>query len=252
AIKLYLHNVYGSDPRSHPDYGRIVSQRHFDRLYNTLKLTNGNIVAGLLTECNSSELYIPPTVVTDVQDSDPLLQEELFGPILPVIVVDDIKDCLKYINSRSNPLALYIFGNSRDVQFIKDNTISGGICVNDVMLHMSTPSLPFGGFGGSGTGSYTGEYSINTFSHLRPILTRSMAFPPAPVDGARSPPYGGPENAYKYSLVKKGMYPTPRKAETSLFMYFLKLIPGWTLLAMAPDFIKALFKASSPMRRISK
>ena len=169
-----IEEFFGPDPKATPDFGRIVNRHHFARLSRLLEGTTGKAVYGGITD--PEELYIAPTILVDVDaDSDPLMAEEIFGPIFPVITVADAEEALRFINRRPKPLALYLFCEAADKgagsgkeslveRFIRE-TSSGALCVNDVVLHCSLDSLPFGGVGQSGMGAYHGRYSVDTFSH---------------------------------------------------------------------------------------
>ena len=167
GLQKCLQQFYGSDPAQSPDYTRIISQKHFRRLVNFLNC--GQIAIG--GEIKPEELYIAPTVVTNVSWTDPIMEEEMFGPILPVIEYQDITEAIALINSRPKPLALYLFTLNQSLQQrILEETSSGGVVFNDTILQFGLTSLPFGGVGDSGIGSYHGKKSFDTFSHDRSVL----------------------------------------------------------------------------------
>ncbi|CAG8724197.1 978_t:CDS:2, partial [Funneliformis caledonium] len=169
-----IKDSYGSDPQKSPDYGRIINQRHFDRLSNLLSQTNGKVVIG--GNSDRDDLYFEPTIVSDVPKDDSLMQEEIFGPVLPIVVVENIDESIKYINERDTPLALYPFSrNDKTVKYILDNTRSGGVVINDTMLHYSVSSLPFGGTGASGIGAYHGRHTFDIFTHKRSVMSSPLA-----------------------------------------------------------------------------
>ncbi|BCL37865.1 aldehyde dehydrogenase [Nostoc sp. MS1] len=171
AIQKTLKEFYGDNPAQSPDYGRIISHRHFERL--TKFLNNGKIVVG--GETNFEEKYIAPTILDNVALTDTVMQEEIFGPILPVIEYTDIKDAIALINSQAKPLALYLFTQNQPLQQrILQETSSGGVCINDTIMHIGVSSLPFGGVGDSGIGSYHGKASFDTFSHYKSVLKNSF------------------------------------------------------------------------------
>ncbi|BAY90937.1 MULTISPECIES: aldehyde dehydrogenase [unclassified Tolypothrix] len=171
AIKKCIKEFYGDNPAKSPDFARIISQKHFDRLANLLK--NGEVIIG--GEINSEELYIAPTLLDNVSLEDAVMQEEIFGPILPIIEYGDIKDAIALINSRPKPLALYLFTQNKSLQKrILQETSSGGVCLNDTVLQFGVPSLPFGGVSDSGIGSYHGKASFDTFSHRKSVLQNSF------------------------------------------------------------------------------
>jgi aldehyde dehydrogenase (NAD+) len=164
---------YGSDPMSSPDYPRIVNLRHFDRL--EALLSHGTIITGGIT--NRDQRYIAPTLITDVRSDSPLLTDEIFGPILPIIPFDDIDDCVEHINTHPTPLALYYFTTSnKRARYMVSHTESGGMCINDTIVHVANHHLPFGGKGRSGMGRYHGRYSFETFSHVKAVVSTTNRF----------------------------------------------------------------------------
>lgn len=170
AIKKALHAFYGDDPAKNEDYGRIVSRGHFERLAKYLR--DGNVVHGGAHD--AEDLYIAPTILTDVLPEAPVMQEEIFGPILPVAEFDNLDDALGLLRDRPTPLALYVFTSDRATEArVLANTRSGGACVNDVVSHMIGTGLPFGGLGASGMGAYHGRAGFEAFSHQRAILQRA-------------------------------------------------------------------------------
>ncbi|XP_078080820.1 aldehyde dehydrogenase, dimeric NADP-preferring-like isoform X1 [Mustelus asterias] len=172
-ISTYLFEFYGADPQKSPDYGRIVNQRHFKRLMSLLE--GASVVYG--GQSDEENLYIAPTIVTDVDPGSKIMQEEIFGPLLPIVTVGSADEAISFINKRDKPLALYVF--SHDNKLIKRmiaQTSSGGVTVNDCMIHYTIDTLPFGGVGKSGTGAYHGKFTFDTFSHRRACVMRSLGF----------------------------------------------------------------------------
>ncbi|XP_048468655.1 aldehyde dehydrogenase, dimeric NADP-preferring-like isoform X2 [Rhincodon typus] len=162
---------YGADPQKSPDYGRIVNQRHFKRLMSLLE--GENVVFG--GQRDEKELYIAPTIVTDVDPSSRIMQEEIFGPLLPIVTVNCAEEAIDFINKRDKPLALYVFShNKKLIQRIIAETSSGGVTANDCLIHYSVDTLPFGGVGKSGIGAYHGKFSFETFSHRRACVLKSL------------------------------------------------------------------------------
>jgi aldehyde dehydrogenase (NAD+) len=191
ALKKYLQEFYGENPATSPDYARIIHQKHFHRLTNLLKC--GKVIIG--GETKPEELYIAPTLLDNVSLEDAVTQDEIFGPILPIIEYTDINEAITLINSRPKPLALYLFSQNKNLQKrILQETSSGGVCINDTVMQVAVSSLPFGGVGDSGMGSYHGKASFNTFSHYKSVLQNSL---PWDIDW-RYAPYQG-----KLSLLKK-------------------------------------------------
>jgi aldehyde dehydrogenase (NAD+) len=172
TIKQCLNEFYGQNPANSPDYARIINQKQYLRLVNLLQ---GDIIIG--GAANLETRYIAPTVINNVQWEDNIMQEEIFGPILPVIEYENINDVITHINLRDKPLSLYIFSNNYNLQHrVVQETSSGAIVINDVMKHLSASSLPFGGVGSSGMGSYHAKASFDTFSHYKSILNRPVFF----------------------------------------------------------------------------
>jgi aldehyde dehydrogenase (NAD+) len=191
AILKCLKEFYGDNPATSLDYARIIHQKHFDRLVNFLK--DGKIIVG--GESNSSDSYIAPTVIDKVSLTDAVMQEEIFGPILPVIEYTDIGEAIALINSRPKPLALYLFSQNKNLQKqVCQQTSSGGVCINHTVIQVAVSTLPFGGVGESGIGNYHGKASFDTFSHYKSVL-----YKPFLIDVKwLYPPYKG-----KLSLLKR-------------------------------------------------
>ena len=169
-MKKTIQDFYGDDPMQSVDYARIVNERHFQRL--TRLLSDGNIVAGGKTD--STTLYIAPTLIDRVSLQDSIMQEEIFGPLLPIMTFERLDQAIDMVNRLPRPLALYYFSNNaRNQQEILTKTSSGGGCINDTISHIGSLTLPFGGIGDSGMGAYHGKTSFDTFSHSKGILTRS-------------------------------------------------------------------------------
>jgi aldehyde dehydrogenase (NAD+) len=172
-FKESILELYGMNPIQKGDFTRIVSERHFQRLTSFLK--DGTIYYG--GEHDLNKLMIEPTVLVDVLWDDEVMQDEIFGPILPVLEFDDLSSMVNKIKSRAKPLALYTFSNSQDVQnYILTNVSFGGGCINDTVFHLSSPYLPFGGVGESGIGAYHGKGSFDVFSHEKSILKQTTLF----------------------------------------------------------------------------
>lgn len=175
---------YGEDPCENSAYPRIVNERHFDRL--AAMLPEDPAVGGRV---DRESLKIEPTLIeTTLNDQSPLMTEEIFGPLLPIVPYDNIHEALGYILSRPRPLALYLFSRNRKLQRRVVETIPfGGGCINDTISHIITPYLPFGGTGDSGMGAYHGRCGYETFTHAKSILSKPFR-PDLPV---RYPPLTG-------------------------------------------------------------
>lgn len=176
-----VRSFYGDDPRRSRSYARIISQRHFDRLSGLLE--EGDIVIG--GQVDAGDLYIAPTVIDGLDWESRAMQEEIFGPILPVLSYSELGEAIEAVNSRPKPLALYLFSLERDKQErVLRETSSGGVTINSTMLHESTQTLPFGGVGKSGFGAYHGKATFDTFTHYRSVLHQRL-----PLDFVLRPPY---------------------------------------------------------------
>lgn len=164
---------YGEDVLTSGRYGRIVSERHFDRLIEFLQ--DGKVVIG--GNYNEETLQIAPTVLDEVKWDSSVMQDEIFGPILPLIEYESVDEVVSAVHQKAKPLALYLFSESEEVQQQIINTVSfGGGCINDTIMHLATPHLPFGGVGESGIGQYHGEASFKTFSHFKSVLKQTTKF----------------------------------------------------------------------------
>ncbi len=168
-IKECVNTFFGDNPAKSNDYGRIINQRQFERLKNLL--SNGEIVIG--GEFNASEKYIAPTVLDNINLEDPIMQDEIFGPILPILTYENLDMAIAIINSKPKPLALYLFSNNQQKQNkILNETSSGGVCINDTIMQVAVTELPFGGVGDSGIGVYHGKASFDTFTHYKSLLKK--------------------------------------------------------------------------------
>jgi aldehyde dehydrogenase (NAD+) len=170
AMKKALHEFYGDDSARCEDYGRIVNQAHFERLVNYLR--DGKVVHG--GRHDAKDLFIAPTILADVSPDAAVMQEEIFGPVLPVLEFDKLDDALAGLRGKPTPLALYVFTRDRATEArVLAGARSGGVCVNDVGSHMIGTGLPFGGLGESGMGAYHGRAGFEAFSHQRAVLRRA-------------------------------------------------------------------------------
>ncbi|MEO0806310.1 MAG: aldehyde dehydrogenase [Cyanobacteria bacterium J06643_4] len=169
TLQRVISDAFGDNPIESPDLARLVSDRQFDRV---AKLLEGEeILIGGQTD--SAARFIAPTVLTNVSRESPVMQEEIFGPVLPVLTYGRVEDAIAQINARPKPLALYIFSNNKSLQNqILESTSSGGVCINDVVVHLAIWGMPFGGVGESGMGAYHGKTSFHTFSHMKSVLKK--------------------------------------------------------------------------------
>ncbi|MFA6717281.1 MAG: aldehyde dehydrogenase, partial [Victivallaceae bacterium] len=186
-----IKEFYGPDPRQSPDYPRIINTRHFDRL--SALMEDQKIFCGGAT--NREDLYISPTILDETSPESDIMQQEIFGPILPVISWTDFEEVIDFINARPKPLAMYYFSRSkRELDNLIKRTSAGGVAVNDTITHFINASMPFGGVGESGIGAYHGKYGFDTFSHFKPVMVKSTLID-IPV---RYPPF-----AKKLNLLRK-------------------------------------------------
>jgi len=186
ALKREFERLYGSDPLTSPDLGAIVNERRFGHLSGLLEGAAGRVLAGGQTD--PARRRISPTLIAvEDPDHDPLMQEELFGPLLPLVTVADLEEALERVRRGAKPLALYLFSRSRGAQErLLATTSSGSVAFNDVVVQAGIVNLPFGGVGASGMGAYHGETGFRTFSHRRSVVARPFRFD-LPF---RYPPYG--------------------------------------------------------------
>jgi acyl-CoA reductase-like NAD-dependent aldehyde dehydrogenase len=177
-----VREFYGEDPQKSPDYGRVINQRNFDRLKGLLG--SGRVAIGGQTD--ATERYIAPTVLVDVSPDSPIMQEEVFGPILPVLEIDSVEAVIAWVNSMPRPLGLYVFAEDLEVaERILAATESGDAAINDCSIHPLVPELPFGGVGNSGMGKYHGRWGFEAFTNARGVMYHSARIDP----GVRYPPY---------------------------------------------------------------
>jgi len=200
-IKQCIQEFYGDEPAKSPDYARIISRKHFDRL--AALLTDGEIaIKGQIViggQTNPEEKYIAPTVIDQVDWESPVMQEEIFGPILPVLEYTDLQNAIAQINAHPKPLALYFFSKDKQKQQqILEETSSGGVCINDTVMQVSVSTLPFGGVGDSGMGNYHGKASFDTFSHHKSVLKKGFRLDP----DWRYPPYKNKLSLFKHIISK--------------------------------------------------
>ncbi len=168
-VRLEIRKQFGIEPLLNPDYGKIINQKHFDRLNGLIAANSQSVICG--GNSDPETLRIAPTVMVNVSPDDAVMQEEIFGPILPVLTYHDLEEAERFVKEREKPLALYIFTGKKAVaeRFIRYVSFGGG-CINDTVLHLATSEMGFGGVGASGMGSYHGKKSFDTFSHEKSIL----------------------------------------------------------------------------------
>ena len=191
-LKNSIQQLYGNEPKESPDFPRIINDAHFDRLASLLD--SGEIVIGGKTD--KSTKYIAPTILDNVTLEEKIMQDEIFGPILPVLTYSSVEECIKIINARPRPLALYIFTADQNLEDRILSTVSfGGGAVNDTIAQLGNHHLSFGGVGASGFGSYHGKSSFDAFSHQKSVMKKPF-WPDVPI---RYAPY----DDLKLGLVRK-------------------------------------------------
>ncbi|XP_022230976.2 aldehyde dehydrogenase, dimeric NADP-preferring isoform X3 [Drosophila obscura] len=198
--KDVLKEWYGENIQSSPDLSRVINSGNFQRLLGLMK--SGRVAVG--GKYDAGERYIEPTILVDVKPNDPIMEEEIFGPILPIYTVESAYDAIKFINARESPLVLYIFTSETEVQNLFVNgTQSGGLCVNDTIMHYAVDVLPFGGVGMSGMGSYHGKYGFDTFTHKKSCLGKDLSAIGEKLASARYPPYSDRKGSFLSFLLRK-------------------------------------------------
>ena len=171
-MKSALVEMHGENPQKSPFYPRIINDEAMQRLLGLIK--NGRIIHG--GKFDLADKFIEPTFIDQLQPTDPVMQDEIFGPILPIFTFESIDEPINFINSHEKPLAFYSFGKNKTAQETISRTSSGGGCINDTLLHLGNHKLPFGGVGNSGMGRYHGHHSFLAFSHQRSIVTSQNWF----------------------------------------------------------------------------
>jgi aldehyde dehydrogenase (NAD+) len=175
ALARTIREFYGEDPQRSSDYGRIVNARHHQRLMRLME--SGEVVIG--GEADEIDRYIAPTILRDVAPDAPVMADEIFGPILPVLKVPSIDAAISFVNERPKPLALYVFSNdARAQESVIERTSSGGATINHCWMHLAVAELPFGGVGESGMGAYHGKLTFETFSHRKAVLQKPTLIDP--------------------------------------------------------------------------
>lgn len=178
ALVKEVQDFFGEDPKDSKDFSRIITTKHVQRLTSYLEdIDSKNVVCGGASKVDIDSKYFPPTIVKNVKSNNKIMEDEIFGPMLPIIPIDSWEEGLQIVHSKGHPLALYVF--TKDNNFknqIQSQTQSGALVINDVMVHVAQSTLPFGGVGMSGMGSYHGKKSFDTFSHMRSVLDKTVWF----------------------------------------------------------------------------
>jgi len=212
ALQSAISEFYSKQPKESADFGRIVNARHFKRVQTLIQSSGGKVVIG--GDSDEKQRYIAPTVIVDVSPSSPVMQEEIFGPVLPVLTVRSMDEAIEFVNARDKPLALYVFSNDNAVcEKVVNRTQSGGVTVNDCLMHSTVPALPFGGVGASGMGSYHGKYTFDLFTFFKPCLSKKLGM--ESVNSLRYPPH----NRNKADLISFIAYKDPSNFVSKLFKF---------------------------------
>ena len=213
SLRKAFQTFFGENPKESPDLSRMVNNRHLQRVAALID-SNKTAIGGNIDE---SDKYIAPTVLVDVMPNDPVMQEEIFGPVLPIVNVDSVSEASQFIAEREKPLGLYIFSNDRKhIDKLIDETSSGAVCVNDCIVHAAVPTLPFGGVGNSGMGAYHGKFSFEAFSHKKACLIKNQKL--ESLNGLRYPPYKDKNlKFFTWLLVPS------RKSKVAKYVYYLLL-----------------------------
>jgi aldehyde dehydrogenase (NAD+) len=172
-LGLVIKKIYGNNPGESADYGRMVNNEQFEQAAACIK--DGRVIAGGGTDKNAR--YIAPTIIEGAAPGSKAMQQEIFGPVLPVVAYETIEEAIDFVNKREKPLVLYLFSRNKKIQQkVLNETSSGSACVNDAVIHLTSMELPFGGVGGSGFGRYRGKYGFLTFSNLKSVMKQTNLF----------------------------------------------------------------------------
>ena len=191
-----VREFYGASPRTSDSLSRIVSDRHLQRLKGLIESSGGTVVVG--GESDDADRYLAPTLIVDPDLGAPIMQEEIFGPVLPIVAVDHLSEAIDFVTARPKPLALYLFSESdAAADRVQNETSSGGVCVNHTLLHITPSTVPFGGVGPSGMGAYHGKAGFDAFSHHKTMMTK----PTRPDPKLLYPPY----TSFKEKIIRKAL-----------------------------------------------
>lgn len=202
TCKTVITEFYSEDPKASSDLGRIVSTNHVRRIAKLLEGTKAEFGG----DVDVDSKYVAPTLLTNVNPGDPVMQDEIFGPVLPILRVNSADEAIEFINERDKPLTLYVFSkNQRMIDRFIHETSSGSMCANDTLVHLSVDTLPFGGVGTSGMGRYHGKYSFDTFSNKKAVLVRNFNPIGEAFGRKRYPPFDEFKlSFFKQLLLKRG------------------------------------------------
>ncbi|XP_055851396.1 aldehyde dehydrogenase, dimeric NADP-preferring isoform X1 [Episyrphus balteatus] len=232
--KEVLKEWYGENPKESPDLCRIINANNFQRLLGLMK--SGKVAVG--GKYDVTERFIEPTILTDVTPDDAIMQEEIFGPILPIYNVENAYDAINFINSREKPLVIYVFDNSKsNIKNFLKNTTSGGFSINETLMHCAVDTLPFGGVGYSGMGCYHGKYGFDTFTHKKSCLGKNFNPLGEFLASGRYPPYSD-RKATILSMILKKRRPFPN----IYFSHLVALGLGVGLTLLVNSYLQHKFK----------
>jgi len=239
--KAALKQCYGEDPKNSPEYCRIGSARHVDRVESMIETSKGEIVCGGTDGIDKDARYVPPTIIKQPSLDAPLMQEEIFGPVLPVISFEKLDDALTIVKQRETPLAMYVYSqNAANIEKILTNLPSGGSCVNSSMEHILCEDVPFGGKGASGMGCYHGKFGFDELSHKRTVLRKSTlpgcrgTFIPLP---SAAPPAWPTQDAIYDIAVKMSLGVMPRGLKAQLHKKMVRQFGFIALLGLIASLI---------------
>ncbi|KAJ2948615.1 hypothetical protein O0L34_g7869 [Tuta absoluta] len=219
AAKKVVKEWYGDEPQKSPDLCRIVNNRHFSRLQALIDASKDKVAVG--GQYDPQDKFIEPTILANVTPNDKIMQDEIFGPILPIVPIENAYEAIKFINAREKPLTMYIFSLvKKTVDNILDHTTSGSVCVNDTVMQMGVDTLPFGGVGNSGIGAYHGKATFDTFTHKKSCLVKNFASIGEKLGSGRYPPYSDANLSFIRRLMTK-RHPPSFSFLPYLFMFAL-------------------------------
>ncbi|XP_054161358.1 aldehyde dehydrogenase family 3 member B1-like isoform X2 [Oppia nitens] len=208
AAEKIIKEFYGEDPQKSPDFCRIVNTKHFERVAKLIDSSGKPVIGG---QKDNTENYIAPTILVDVSPNDPIMSEEIFGPVLPIVNVSSEEEAINFINKGEKPLSLYLFSSNKNtIKKFLNETSSGSVCVNDCVFHLCVDTLPFGGVGHSGVGRYHGKYSFDTFTHEKSVLIRGYNPVLEALGSKRYPPYSDGKARFMRHLLAKRRDFTPK------------------------------------------
>ncbi|XP_049876614.1 aldehyde dehydrogenase, dimeric NADP-preferring isoform X2 [Pectinophora gossypiella] len=209
ASKKVLKEWYGDDPQKSPDLCRIVNNRHFSRLQALLDASKDKVAVG--GNYDPQDKFIEPTILANVSPSDKIMEDEIFGPILPIVPIENAYEAIKFINAREHPLVLYVFSKQNNIQkLFTEQTRSGSISMNDTIMFYGVDTLPFGGVGNSGIGAYHGKATFDTFTHKKSCLVKNFAAIGEKLGSGRYPPYSDGNLSFIQMLMRKRHPPSLR------------------------------------------